>query len=60
MVCHTVREDEGGYLHIPSPVDGYLSLCGWVDVEYEVVEGRADCPVCIEVVEHCREMDFTI
>lgn len=58
MHCYKVKEDEMQYLHINSPVEGFLTLCGWVDVEYDEVEGRPDCPVCIEVVNHCKEIDM--
>ena len=47
-----------GYLHINSPVEGFLTLCGWGDVEYEEVEGKPDCPVCIDVVNHCKKIDM--
>ena len=59
MTCNKIKEDPYGYLHIESPVDGNLSLCGWVDVLYEVAEGKPDCPVCIEVVKYCKKVSLS-
>jgi hypothetical protein len=42
--------------HISSPVNTYLTLCGWVDVPYHTEQGYPDCPSCLEVVKYCKKI----
>lgn len=48
-----------GHAHIEAPIDmsTYLTLCGWVDVNYdEEDDGVPDCPICLAIVAYCKRL----
>lgn len=50
-------EDQPGVVHIRSAPgsrkDGTLTLCGWVDVAYQMTRATANCDLCAEIVAYC-------
>ncbi len=54
----TPEEDAEVIYHIPGR-DGYITACGLCDVPYEehwADEHRPDCPACIDVVRHYKNL----
>ena len=49
-------ERNSALLHLSSPVQDELTLCGWVDATNEGVSvGEPSCPECLAVVAAVRE-----
>lgn len=55
IVHDDFRDD--GRVHIESTVSTVLTLCGWVDVNYEVTDKKADCPECIALLDYCKTIN---
>lgn len=56
---HTRRiKEDMRFWHLPSPVSTYITLCGWVDVEYEDVhdDSMVSCPKCCEIVRAAKKV----
>ncbi len=50
------RTDNSADVHISNPTSTVLTLCGWVDVDNEIVHtGKATCAGCIAVVKHVEK-----
>lgn len=45
--------------HLPHPNarGGYVTLCGWVDVEYKTGKEKANCPLCLQIVDFCKNLE---
>lgn len=59
MLCYRVADATSrGELHIPNAPNlsggAALTLCGYVDVTYEEVEGEPDCEECLSIVRYCK------
>lgn len=54
----TIVEEKENYIHYSSPVSTLLTLCGWVDVDYDEVEDdvKVTCPTCLSVVKFCKKI----
>lgn len=42
--------------HLPSPVSTVLTLCGFVDVEYETLDATEHPPTCLTCMAAAREI----
>lgn len=52
-----IREEAEGFAHLPSPVSTNHTLCGWVDVDHDVVDGATvTCPSCCAVVREAQRV----
>jgi hypothetical protein len=57
MKTHRIHEDPKQYLCAPSPVPSNFSLCGWVDVFFDIVESDViTCPQCCDVIRASRKI----
>ncbi len=56
MNCIEVIDDNRKYRHIPNVVSTVLTLCGFVDVTYWEVEGKPNCPVCLDVLRYYKKL----
>lgn len=48
--------DDSGLVHYNgSPLTGYFTLCGWVDIgTFEETDQKVNCAACLDVVKHVR------
>ena len=57
MKCVIVIEDNWEHKHIANVGNTVLTLCGFIDVDNEVVEGTPDCPVCLDILIAMQETE---
>lgn len=52
--------DEDTSLHLPGAMPGHLTLCGWVDVQYDRVEGKkTTCSTCCAIVRAVHQIPLS-
>lgn len=56
MDCIEVIDENYEVRHLPSIVNTYLTLCGFVDVTYREVEGIPNCKDCLNIVKYCKKI----
>lgn len=41
-------------VHLNTPMNSILTLCGFCDVDYEETDAKVDCPACLDIIDHCK------
>jgi hypothetical protein len=44
------------YIHIHSPQQTIITLCGWSDVNHSPSQAKPTCPSCLQIVTYCKSL----
>ena len=63
----TIRNPWGTLYHIPTHIGGdkgfNKTLCGWVDDKDQIFDAEEyppNCPMCLEALQFCKELELPL